>query len=55
LKAGTKSFVKRISITGINPRMLNDLTSGFNMQPITVYIPSIMKCSALLMKRFNGS
>ena len=31
LKAGTKSVVKRIFITGINPIMLNDLTSGFNM------------------------
>ncbi|GBU25799.1 hypothetical protein R83H12_02457 [Fibrobacteria bacterium R8-3-H12] len=31
LKAGTKSVVKRIFITGINPMMLNDLTSGFNM------------------------
>lgn len=31
LKAGTKSVVRRIFITGINPMMLNDLTSGFNM------------------------
>jgi hypothetical protein len=31
LKAGTKSVVKRIFITGINPMMINDLTSGFNM------------------------
>jgi len=31
LKAGTKSVVKRIFITGITPMMLNDLTSGFNM------------------------
>jgi hypothetical protein len=31
LKAGTKSIVRRIFITGINPMMLNDLTSGFNM------------------------
>jgi len=31
LKVGTKSAVRRIFITGINPMMLNDLTSGFNM------------------------
>jgi len=31
LKAGTKSVVRRIFITGISPMMLNDLTSGFNM------------------------
>jgi len=31
LKAGTKSVVQRIFITGISPMMLNDLTSGFNM------------------------
>jgi hypothetical protein len=31
LKAGTKSVVKRIFITGISPMMINDLTSGFNM------------------------
>jgi hypothetical protein len=31
LKAGTDSVVKRIFITGINPMMINDLTSGFNM------------------------
>jgi len=31
LKAGTDSVVRRIFITGINPMMINDLTSGFNM------------------------
>ncbi|MDR2577212.1 MAG: AAA family ATPase, partial [Chitinispirillales bacterium] len=31
LKAGTKSVVRRIFITGITPMMINDLTSGFNM------------------------
>ena len=31
LKEGTKSVVRRIFITGINPMMINDLTSGFNM------------------------
>ena len=31
LKTGTNSIVKRIFITGINPMMLNDLTSGFNI------------------------
>ena len=31
LKAGTESVVRRIFITGINPMMINDLTSGFNM------------------------
>ncbi|MCL2100378.1 MAG: ATP-binding protein [Fibromonadales bacterium] len=31
LKIGTDSVVRRIFITGINPMMLNDLTSGFNM------------------------
>jgi hypothetical protein len=31
LKAGTKSVVRRMFITGINPMMINDLTSGFNM------------------------
>ncbi|MDR0303738.1 MAG: ATP-binding protein [Chitinispirillales bacterium] len=31
LKTGTKSVVKRIFITGMNPMMINDLTSGFNM------------------------
>lgn len=31
LKAGTKSAVRRIFITGISPMMINDLTSGFNI------------------------
>ena len=31
LKTGTKSAIKRIFITGINPMMINDLTSGFNI------------------------
>ncbi|MDR2728390.1 MAG: ATP-binding protein [Chitinispirillales bacterium] len=31
LKLGTDSIVRRIFITGINPMMINDLTSGFNM------------------------